>query len=572
VKPLPPPYDTIAAGLPTELDMTGHRLLSSRMLTKDLAFTDAERDGFGLRGLVPDHVMTIEEQVQLEMNHFHSRTDPLDQYIGLMALQDRNATLYYRVLAENLEELLPIVYTPTVGLACQKFSHVLRRTRGLWITPKDRDRIPDLLRSTPYADVRLIVITDNERILGLGDQGAGGMGIPLGKLALYTAACGIHPAVTLPVSLDVGTDNQDLLADPFYIGYRAPRLRGPEYDALVDAFVTAVSEVWPGCLIQWEDFKQHNALGILDRYRGDVFSFNDDIQGTAATVLAGLLAALRQRGSALRDQRAVLVGAGAAGIGIARLLRAAMIEDGATQAEAAARVVLVDSRGLVLAGRAGLEATKRELALPAEAATAYGFGGDEPADLLEVVGRVRPAILIGTTGVRDTFSEPVIRTLAQGTSQPIVMPLSNPTSSAEATPSDILRWTGGTAQVATGSPFEAVVLDGVRHEIGQANNVFIFPGLGLGAIVAEARQVTKEMVIVAARTLSEATSSARIAAGALYPPVTDLRIVSRAVALAVAAEAVRSGVADLRADANLEAEVDAAMWWPAYTPYLPVNS
>jgi malic enzyme len=572
VKPLPPPYDTIAAGLPTELDMTGHRLLSSRMLTKDLAFTDAERDGFGLRGLVPDHVMTIEEQVQLEMNHFHSRTDPLDQYIGLMALQDRNATLYYRVLAENLEELLPIVYTPTVGLACQKFSHVLRRTRGLWITPKDRDRIPDMLRSTPYADVRLIVITDNERILGLGDQGAGGMGIPLGKLALYTAACGIHPAVTLPVSLDVGTDNQDLLADPFYIGYRAPRLRGPEYDALVDAFVTAVSEVWPGCLIQWEDFKQHNALGILDRYRGDVFSFNDDIQGTAATVLAGLLAALRQRGSALRDQRAVLVGAGAAGIGIARLLRAAMIEDGATQAEAAARVVLVDSRGLVLAGRAGLEATKRELALPAEAATAYGFGGDEPADLLEVVGRVRPAILIGTTGVRDTFSEPVIRTLAQGTPQPIVMPLSNPTSSAEATPSDILRWTGGTAQVATGSPFEAVVLDGVRHEIGQANNVFIFPGLGLGAIVAEARQVTKEMVIVAARTLSEATSSARIAAGALYPPVTDLRIVSRAVALAVAAEAVRSGVADLSADANLEAEVDAAMWWPAYTPYLPVNS
>jgi malic enzyme len=572
VKPLPPPYDTIAAGLPTELDMTGHRLLSSRMLTKDLAFTDAERDGFGLRGLVPDHVMTIEEQVQLEMNHFHSRTDPLDQYIGLMALQDRNATLYYRVLAENLEELLPIVYTPTVGLACQKFSHVLRRTRGLWITPKDRDRIPDMLRSTPYADVRLIVITDNERILGLGDQGAGGMGIPLGKLALYTAACGIHPAVTLPVSLDVGTDNQDLLADPFYIGYRAPRLRGPEYDALVDAFVTAVSEVWPGCLIQWEDFKQHNALGILDRYRGDVFSFNDDIQGTAATVLAGLLAALRQRGSALRDQRAVLVGAGAAGIGIARLLRAAMIEDGATQAEAAARVVLVDSRGLVLAGRAGLEATKRELALPAEAATAYGFGGDEPADLLEVVGRVRPAILIGTTGVRDTFSEPVIRTLAQGTPQPIVMPLSNPTSSAEATPSDILRWTGGTAQVATGSPFEAVVLDGVRHEIGQANNVFIFPGLGLGAIVAEARQVTKEMVIVAARTLSEATSSARIAAGALYPPVTDLRIVSRAVALAVAAEAVRSGVADLSADANLEAEVDAAMWWPAYTPYLPVDS
>ncbi len=566
MKPLPPPYDTIALGQPTELVMTGHRLLSSRLLTKDLAFPDDERDAFGLRGLVPDRVMTIEEQVQLEMNHFHNRTDPLDQYIGLMALQDRNATLYYRVLAENLEELLPIVYTPTVGLACQKFSHVLRRTRGLWITPKDRDRIPDLLRSTPYRDVRLIVVTDNERILGLGDLGAGGMGIPLGKLALYTAACGIHPAVTLPVSLDVGTDNQDLLADPFYIGYRAPRLRGLEYDELVDAFVSAVSEVWPGCLIQWEDFKQHNALGILDRYRGDVFSFNDDIQGTAATVLAGLLAALRHRGARLRDQRAVLVGAGAAGIGIARLLRAAMIEEGAPEAEAAAAVLLVDSRGLVRADRPGLEATKRELALPTDAAAAYGFGG-QPSDLLEVVGRVRPAILVGTTGVRDTFSEPVIRTLAEGTSQPIVMPLSNPTSSAEATPSDVLRWSGGTAQVATGSPFEAVVLDGVRHEIGQANNVFIFPGLGLGAIVAEARQVSKEMVLAAARTLSQATSGARIAAGALYPPVTDLRVVSRAVALAVASEAVRCGLSELREGVDLEAEVDAAMWWPAYAPY-----
>ncbi|HEX5395545.1 MAG TPA: NAD-dependent malic enzyme, partial [Candidatus Limnocylindria bacterium] len=521
---------------------------------------------FGLRGLLPDRVQSIDEQVQIELAHVRRKPDPLEQYIGLIALQDRNATLFYRVLAENLEELLPIVYTPTVGRACQEFSHLLRRTRGLWITPDDRDRIPELLRSSPYPDVRLIVVTDNERILGLGDQGAGGMGIPIGKLALYTAACGIHPAVTLPVSLDVGTDNADLLADPFYIGHRAPRLRGAEYDALVDAFVRGVAEVWPGCLIQWEDFKQHNALRILDRYRNHVFSFNDDIQGTAATVLAGVLAAVRHRGESLRDQRAVLAGAGAAGIGIARLLCAAMIEDGASPAEAAAAVVLVDSRGLVHAGRKDLEPVKRALALPAEAATALGFGS-QPADLLETVGRVRPTVLIGTTGVAGTFTEPVIRTVAAGAPAPIIMPLSNPTAVAEAIPADVLRWSGGAALVATGSPFDAVMLDGVRHEIGQANNVFIFPGLGLGSIVAEAGRVTMDMVIAAARALAEATSSARIAAGALYPPVTELRVVARAVALAVASQAVAEGVAQIGRGADLEAEIDAAMWWPAYAPY-----
>lgn len=573
MKPLPPPFDTIAAGLPTRIERRGQGLLSSRMLTKDLAFTDDERDAFGLRGLLPDQVQTIETQVEVEMGHVRRKADPLEQYIGLMALQDRNATLYYRVLADNLEELLPIVYTPTVGRACQEFSYVLRRTRGLWITPADRDRIPDLLRSVPYPDVRLIVVTDNERILGLGDQGAGGMGIPLGKLALYTAACGIHPAVTLPVSLDVGTDNEWLLADPFYVGYRSRRLRGTEYDELVDAFVRGVAEVWPGCLIQWEDFKQHNALTILDRYRDEVFSFNDDIQGTAATVLGGVLAALRHRGERLRDQRAVLAGAGAAGVGIARLLRMAMIEDGASESDVARNVVLLDSRGLVHAGRDDLDPAKAGVALPADAFASYGFGTAERSDLLEVVGRVQPTILVGTTGVAGTFTEPVIRTLVAGAPgrQPIVMPLSNPTSASEATPSDVLAWSGGAALVATGSPFEAVVREGVRHEIGQANNVFIFPGLGLGSIVAESRTVTQSMVLTAARALADATSPARIAAGALYPPITDLRVVARAVAVAVAAEAIRCGVAQAAADADLESEVDAAMWWPAYAPYIPAD-
>src|SRR3990170_451834 len=374
MRPLPPPYESIAAGRPTSLDVDGATLLANRLLTKDFAFPSEEREAFGLQGLLPDRVMTIEEQVALELERLHRKSDPLEQYIGLAALQDRNATLFYRVLAENLEELLPIVYTPTVGLACQEFSHVLRRTRGAWITPHDRNRIPEILRHGPFDDVRLIVVTDNERILGLGDLGAGGMAIPIGKLALYTGACGIYPALTLPVSLDVGTDNPDLLADPLYIGHRHPRLRGAEYDALVDAFVEGVQEVWPGCVIQWEDFKQHNALRILDRYRDRVPSFNDDIQGTAAVVLAGVLSAIRHLGRPMAEQRILLVGAGAAGIGIARLLRAEMADAGMTAEAIGAALLLVDSRGLVRSDREDLDDAKRALAVPFATASALGLG------------------------------------------------------------------------------------------------------------------------------------------------------------------------------------------------------
>jgi malic enzyme len=567
MRPLLPPYDAIATGRPATIDLHGPALLANRLLTKDQAFPLDEREAFGLRGLLPDRVMSIEEQVQLELEHFRRKDDPLERYIGMAALQDRNATLFYRVLAENLEELLPIVYTPTVGLACQAYSHILRRTRGAWITPADRGRIPDLLRNGPYPDVRLIVVTDNERILGLGDLGAGGMAIPTGKLAIYTGACGIYPALTLPVSLDVGTDNPLLLEDPLYIGHRAPRLRGAEYDSLVDEFVEAVQEVWPGCVIQWEDFKHHNALRILDRYRDRVPSFNDDVQGTSATVVAGVLAGLRHLGKPFDAQRILLVGSGAAGIGIARLLREAMLEDGLEPDAVARSLVLVDSHGLVHAGRDDLDATKLDFALPPNAAEAMAMPLLPTPQLLEVVETYRPTIMVGTTGIAGTFTEAVIRSMAAACDRPIVMPLSNPTANTEARPADILAWTDGRALVATGSPFSPVPHDGAVHEIGQANNVFVFPGIGLGAIVSETTRISDAMILAAARTLAAAVTAARLGAGALYPPVHSLREVSRAITLAVAREAINSGLGRAPLE-NLEPDVDAAMWWPAYVPYL----
>jgi malic enzyme len=571
MRPLPAPFDDIAAGRPARIGLRSSALLGARLLTKDLAFPRDERAAFGLDGLLPDRVLTIEEQVELELEHLRRKDDPLEQYIGLAALQDRNATLYYRLLSEHAEEFLPIVYTPTVGRACQQFSHIIRRTRGLWITPADIDRIPELLDNSPYDDVRLVVVTDNERILGLGDQGAGGMAIPIGKLALYTAASGIHPALTLPVSLDVGTDNPLLLADPLYLGHRAPRLRGAEYDALVEAFVVGVAERWPGCVIQWEDFKQHNALRLLDRYRHRFCSFNDDIQGTSAVVLGGILAGLRLLGARLVDQRVVIAGAGAAGIGIARLIRLALVDDGASAEDAAAAIVLVDTHGLVHDRRGDLDDDKREVARSAARVAADGFAldGDATPSLLEVVRVIRPTILLGATGTPGRFDEPLIAAVAAGARRPIVMPLSNPTTASEAIPADVLRWSDGRAIVATGSPFSAVEHEGVRHEVGQANNVFVFPGLGLGAIVAEARTMPDRLFLVAARTLAAQVPDERLAVGAIYPTVDRLRQVTRAIAIAVATAAREDGLARLTDDEDLPAAVGAAMWWPDYVPYLP---
>ena len=546
--------------------LRGHQIMAEPLLNKDAAFTEAERDALGLRGLLPWRVASLGEQMALELEHLRRKTDSLEKYIGLAALQDRNETLFYRLLGDHLEELAPIVYTPTVGEACRRFSHIVRRPRGVWITPDDIGRIPELLRNAGRPGIRLIVVTDNERILGLGDQGAGGMGIPVGKLALYSAGAGVAPALTLPVSLDCGTDNPGLLQDPLYLGYPKPRLRGAAYDDFVAAFVDAVTEVFPGAVLQWEDFKQHNAIRLLDRYATRLPSFNDDIQGTAAVTLAGILAALRRRGEPLSAQRLVFLGAGAAGIGIARLAAAIMRgEDPAIDLHDA--IVMLDSRGLIFSGRDQLDDDKLEFALPPHAMARYGFGPSDGAsryDLAAAVRQVAPTILIGTSGTPGSFTEEVIGQMAARTPVPIVLPLSNPTANSEATPADVLAWSQGRALVATGSPFGPVLAGGQRHVIGQANNVFVFPGVGLGVIASRARVVTEAMFLVAATTLAGLVPADRLAVGALYPGLADLRQVSRAIAIAVATEARDSGVSRLAPGEDVTAAVDAAIWSPDY--------
>jgi malate dehydrogenase (oxaloacetate-decarboxylating) len=540
----------------------GTELLGQPLANKDAAFTEVEREKLGLRGLLPWRVATLSEQVSLELEHLRRKRDYLEKYIGLAALQDRNEVLFHRLLADHLEELAPVVYTPVVGEACQRFSHVLRRPRGVWITPEDIARIPELLRNTGRADVRLIVVTDNERILGLGDLGAGGMGIPVGKLALYAAGAGVNPALTLPVSLDVGTGNPDLLADPLYLGYPKPRLRGAEYEALVDAFVKAVAAVYPRAVLQWEDFKQHNALTFLDRYRHFIPSFNDDIQGTAAVVLAGILVAMRSTGQRLPDQRIVILGAGAAGIGIARLLGVLLHDEYADPRE---RIIMLDSRGLLYEGREDIATDKTPFAVPPAVMRHYRLTPGAHPDLASVVRAVSPTILIGTSGVGGAFTEEIIGQMSARVPVPVVFPLSNPTSNSEATPADVLRWSDGRALVATGSPFDPVPVDGRPRIIGQANNMFVFPGIGLGAVVSGACEISDRMFMMAARTLAEQVTKERLAEGALYPPLRDLRAVSRAIAVAVASEARLSGLTrTTMRGRGPEAAVDAAIWDPCY--------
>ncbi|MDX1649119.1 MAG: NAD-dependent malic enzyme [Myxococcota bacterium] len=548
-----------------ETDKTGLWLLKHPATNKGLAFSQEERERLRLDALLPAAVQTIEQQVELEMEHLRDKPSPLERYIGLAALQDRNEVLFYRTLVENIVELMPIVYTPTVGEACQHFSHIYRSVRGVWLTPDDIDRIPERLRQFPYHDIRLMVVTDNERILGLGDQGAGGIGIPIGKLALYIAGAGIHPSKVLPVSLDVGTDNADLLEDPLYVGYRKPRLRGTEYDAFVEAFVEGVREVHPGAVVQWEDFHRRNAFRILETWRDRVPCFNDDIQGTAAVTVAGILAAMRITGGRLAEQRFVYMGAGEACSGIAQLLATAMRAEGASEQAIARAHLLFDSKGLLREGRDLDDPHKEALAVSREVLAHHGIEETDPTPEA-VIRAVKPTVLIGATAAPGTFRREMLEEMARHVERPVVLPLSNPTHRAECTPADAIAWTGGRALVATGSPFEDVEHQGVRHVIGQANNVFVFPGVGLGAMLARMPVIPDEVFYVAARALADCVREDRLERGALYPVQSDLRSVSARIAAEVLRFAAREGLGEPVPDERVEDLVEASQWWPDYVP------
>jgi len=535
----------------------GMELLRDPLLNKGTAFTERERDALGLRGLLPPHVLSQDEQAERILEHLRRQPDDLEKYVALSALHDRNESLFFRVVCDNIDEMQPLIYTPTVGLACQRFGHIYQRPRGLFIGANDRGRIAQVLKNWPHR-AGIIVVSDGERILGLGDLGANGMGIPIGKLSLYTACAGVHPALCLPVILDVGTNNTELLGDPFYVGLRQRRLRGAGYDELVEEFITAAQEAFPGVLIQFEDFANHNAFRLLNKYRDRMCTFNDDIQGTAAVALAGILSALRVTGGKLTEQKLLFLGAGEAAIGIADLVVSAMVAQGLSVSAARARLCMVDSRGLVVASRNDLSEEKRRYALDHAPA----------GDFLAALKALRPTAIIGVAAVGGTFTPEVLREMARLNERPIVFALSNPTSKSECTAEEAYRHTSGRALFACGSPFDPVTLDGRTFVPRQGNNSYIFPGVGLGAIASRTRRVTDEMFMAAAHTLAHDVSESDLEQGSLYPALPRIREVSAHIATAVASVAYRQGLAAEREPDDLAAHVSSQMYDPHYRSYV----
>ena len=543
------------------------QLLYDPLLNKGTAFSESERDAFDLHGLLPPTVVSIEEQVSRRLQALREVSNDLERYAFLRELQDSNETLYYALLTANLEELLPIVYTPVVGEDCEQFSRLFRKPRGLFLSPPHKDRIGQILANKRFDRVEVIVVTDGERILGLGDQGAGGMGIPIGKLALYTACGGIAPGTTLPILLDVGTDNQDRLADPLYIGWRHARVRGAEYDDFVEAFVAAVCERWPHVLLQWEDFAKSNASRLLERYRDRLCTFNDDVQGTAAVATGTLLAAINVTGVPLKEQRIVIVGAGSAGCGIANLLLHAMVDAGLSVADAAKRFYLIDIKGLMVEPQENVLPFQKPFLQQSGAVADWKLKQAGRIDLIDVVNNAKPTAMIGVSGQAGAFGEDVVRAMAQHAPRPVIFPLSNPTSHSEATPTDLMTWTEGRAVIGTGSPFPPIQRDGRSFKVDQTNNAYIFPGVGLGAIAVGARRITDTMFMAAAKALAETSPARHDPKANLLPPVTALREVALAVAQAVALQAHKEKLGKRIGKDKIEAAIRAKVWTPQYLPY-----
>jgi malate dehydrogenase (oxaloacetate-decarboxylating)(NADP+) len=537
---------------------TGLDLLRDPLHNKGIAFDEVERDAFGLRGLLPPAVLTQEQQMERVLDNLRRQPSDLDKFIALNALHDRNETLFFRVVTDHPDEIMPLIYTPTVGLACQRFAQIFQRPRGVWVSAADRGRVAEVLRNWPTREVKIIVVTDGERILGLGDLGANGMGIPVGKLSLYTACAGIHPEHTLPLLLDVGTNNAAFLRDPLYIGLKRPRLRGAEYDALVDEFMNAAQEVFPGVVVQFEDFANLNAFRLLHKYREQLCCFNDDIQGTASVALAGLYSALRVTRGRLADQRLLFLGAGEAATGICDLAVAAMAGESLPEAEARRRCWLFDSRGLVVRSRTDLGEHKRP----------YAHEHEQVPDFLSAVKALKPTAIIGVAAVGKTFTRNVLEEMARINPRPIVFALSNPTSQSECTAQEAYLWTAGRALFACGSPFDPVTIEGRTYVPRQGNNSYIFPGIGLGLIASRARRATVEMFLAAARALADLVTPQDLEQGSLYPPLARVREVSAAIATAVAEVAFARGVAGIARPADLGAFIRSQMYQPNYRSYV----